>query len=71
VELSQTGEGVLLSIQDDGKGFDTASISERELRMSGHRGISNMKERMRMAGGTLKIETSVGAGCTVIAVLTE
>jgi signal transduction histidine kinase len=71
VELSQEGNDVVLSIRDDGTGFDVSSINERELRVNGHRGIANMKERMRMVGGTLKIETSIGAGCAVLVVLTK
>jgi signal transduction histidine kinase len=69
VELSWSGDDVILSIRDDGDGFDVSSIDERDLHVSGHRGITNMKERMRMAGGNLMIKTAAGIGCTVIAIL--
>jgi signal transduction histidine kinase len=71
VKLSEDENNITLSIHDDGTGFDMALVNERELRTNGHRGIANMKERMRMVGGTLKIETGMGMGCTVLAILTK
>jgi signal transduction histidine kinase len=71
VRLSEGNNDITLSIHDDGTGFDASLVNERELRANGHRGITNMRERMRIAGGALKIETGPGMGCTVLAVLTK
>jgi signal transduction histidine kinase len=69
VELSRNGDDVIFSIRDNGAGFDASSINERELHLGGHRGIANMKERMRMMGGTLTIKTAAGMGCAITALL--
>jgi signal transduction histidine kinase len=71
VKLSEDDNQIILSIHDDGTGFDIMLVNERELRANGHRGIINMKERMRIVGGVLKIVTGTGKGCTVLAILTK
>ena len=53
-------------IEDDGKGFDAeavmnAPMTERRL------GLLGMQERVALVGGTLEIESSPGAGTTVVA----
>jgi len=50
---------VVLSISDDGSGFDPSSISPD------HLGISIMHERARTIGATLKIESQPGHGTQV------
>jgi signal transduction histidine kinase len=49
---------IVLSISDDGKGMD---LQEKRSGM----GLSGMRERAEMLGGTLAIETSPGRGFTV------
>jgi signal transduction histidine kinase len=61
-------EGIELTIQDDGHGFDikeggTADL--HSLRSEGHRGLSNMEERMALVGGTLKIISYRGEGTCI------
>jgi signal transduction histidine kinase len=65
VELSSDGENAILSIRDDGIGFDAAVIEESKLCAGEHRGISNMMERMRLVGGNARVVSSPNNGCTV------
>jgi signal transduction histidine kinase len=51
--------GVLLTVADDGAGFDDGAVRSRRL------GLTTMAERARAAGGTLAIDTAPGAGTTV------
>jgi len=53
------GRGFEISIQDDGKGFDVSTGLEH------HYGIINMKERARLIGAELRIESSPGSGTRV------
>jgi signal transduction histidine kinase len=50
-----------LSVSDDGRGFDPASVAP-----SGHFGLHIMRERAEQIGGTLKIQSSVGSGSQVL-----
>lgn len=62
--LKRRGMDVLLTISDDGLGFDpgTGLISMDPL--SGH-GISGMKERAEICGGNISIESRSGGGTRV------
>jgi PAS domain S-box-containing protein len=59
IEL-QDGE-VVFTIEDNGKGFDTQAIWQRENRQRGI-GLVTMHERSRMAGGHLEIRSRPEAG---------
>jgi two-component system, NarL family, sensor histidine kinase YdfH len=48
-----------LSVQDDGRGFDTVNIP------SGHYGILGIRERVRLVNGTLDIQSQIGKGTTL------
>jgi len=50
-----TGEGVVLCVTDDGRGFDAASAAAR-----GRRGLTGMHERLHLLGGTLKVRSRKG-----------
>ena len=52
---------VTLTVQDDGVGFDPRRGS------AGRHGIAGMRERARVAGGTLRITSSRGGGSRVVA----
>ncbi len=58
VRLVRTGAGALLSIEDDGSGFDSKRDS------AGH-GLRNMRERAASLGGKLRITTRSGRGTSV------
>ncbi len=62
LRASRTASWLLLSVEDDGTGFDPASpgVSEGE----GH-GLAGMTRRAREAGGSLSIVSAPGQGTTV------
>jgi signal transduction histidine kinase len=51
---------------DDGTGFDVAEALQAR---PGHLGLAALTERVELAGGTLRIESALGAGATVEVVL--
>ncbi|MDR1732409.1 MAG: histidine kinase [Synergistaceae bacterium] len=58
-------------IQDDGRGFarevllaDSDSDYEH-LRTSGHRGLANMHERVRLLQGSMRVKSAPGEGCLI------
>ncbi|HYK12080.1 MAG TPA: PAS domain-containing protein [Gemmatimonadales bacterium] len=64
VELRPVEGGVSLVIRDDGQGFDVPAARRRAAQgMS--QGLTSMQERVALAGGTLEIESTLGAGTTV------
>lgn len=62
VNLSYHATGVTLTVSDDGRGFEAMSPAPH-----GHIGLTTMRERATLVGGTLRVETHPGAGTTVIA----
>jgi len=60
VSFGQHDEGVQLVIQDDGKGFD-ADAGEPE----GHYGLTMMRERAQVAGGTFDLVSARGHGSII------
>ncbi len=63
VQLTSDSEFVYLEIKDNGVGFDPGSEKLRK-----GLGLASMRERVRLVGGTIKIEASPGNG-VVIAVI--
>jgi len=61
VRLACENDRLEIEVRDDGRGFDlTADEPE-----SGHYGLLGMRERARLAGGTLAVESAIGQGTTV------
>ncbi len=61
------GEAALaLTVADDGCGFDPDSVDDLG---SGHFGVLGMRERMRVLGGALSVESAPGRGTRVHAVV--
>ncbi|MGE3978249.1 MAG: ATP-binding protein [Nitrospira sp.] len=58
VEVMCDEEMIDLSIRDDGVGFDL----EQSRKPGGHLGLLSMKERVRLAHGTLEVESRPGYG---------
>lgn len=54
-------EKLRIEINDNGRGFDTATRAEKE-----HYGLDNMRRRVEEAGGTMSIISSPAGGCSVI-----
>jgi signal transduction histidine kinase len=63
ISLAAVDGQVCLLIRDDGIGFDpgkaTAMVSQ------GHFGLVNMRERVEMVGGRLRVDSSPGGGTTI------
>jgi signal transduction histidine kinase len=61
VELICEDDEVSLSVRDNGVGFDATHGDQ----MSGHLGLLSMKERVRMAKGTLEVESTPQHGTEI------
>jgi signal transduction histidine kinase len=59
VTLGVDNGEVMLTIADDGRGFEPASVRR------GRWGMSTMRERAEAAGGRLAVESAPGHGTTV------
>ena len=53
IRLTEGSNGIELAIEDEGKGFDPDSIA-----MKGRLGLVSMRERLRLVGGELSIQSS-------------
>jgi signal transduction histidine kinase len=62
VSLRRGADGAILMIDDDGGGFDLGASVEGL-------GIANLRDRVTSLGGSLDIQSSVGEGTTVLAIL--
>jgi signal transduction histidine kinase len=62
VVLEFTSDGVRLRVEDNGSGFDIASL-RNSARPSW--GLLGMEERAHLLGGTMKVESSPGGGTTI------
>jgi PAS domain S-box-containing protein len=63
VMLTCSSDALVLEVQDDGEGFET----NREF--PGHLGLRSMSERAARLGGTLEVESFIGQGTRVRAVM--
>ncbi|MFI2373035.1 GAF domain-containing sensor histidine kinase [Streptomyces sp. NPDC018833] len=61
VVLVRRGQGALLSVTDDGKGFEPRTVR----RAGRHLGLVSMRDRASGVGGTLSVESAPGKGTTV------
>jgi signal transduction histidine kinase len=64
IHLRRLGDRVVLTVADDGDGFQ-APDDPSELAAVGSFGLSGMRERARLAGGDLSIESEPGEGCVI------
>jgi signal transduction histidine kinase len=60
--------GLMIVIEDDGRGFDPDAA---RVRVDGGYGLATMRERMELAGGSLRVDSSPGRGTRVVALLPE
>ena len=63
LSLTRGEEGIVLTISDDGSGFDTSAP-----RAAASFGLGGMMRRVADLGGTLEVESELGRGTTVRAV---
>jgi signal transduction histidine kinase len=66
ITLTASAGGVQATVTDDGRGFDPETTLVEAARQ-GHLGLVGMHERVRMLGGTTRIDSRPG-GPTVISV---
>ena len=59
VTLAQEGQEVRLEVQDWGVGFDPTIVEK------GHFGLEGIRERVRLLGGQLVIDTAPGRGTLI------
>jgi signal transduction histidine kinase len=64
VTMDFDGENTSIEVRDDGKGFDVEKTLQRSTMERGI-GLSSMKNRMKMIGGTFDIKSSPGWGTTI------
>jgi signal transduction histidine kinase len=61
VSLVRSGQGALLTVTDDGKGFDPRTVR----RAGRHLGLVSMRDRAGGVGGTLTVTSAPGRGTTI------
>ena len=65
--LRKNDRFIELTIRDNGKGFNLENLFSRESLKKGM-GLSSMKERVELSGGSLAIDSQVGKGTVIKAV---
>ena len=66
VQLVNEDTRLVLSIGDDGQGFDPAQVDEHK-----HFGLKGLQERVAMFPGELQIHSQAGQGTTIRLVLEQ
>lgn len=64
LQLVKDGNVLLLSIKDDGMGFDLESLRKRATRAA-TLGLIGMQERAHAAGGTIEIDSAISKGTEI------
>jgi signal transduction histidine kinase len=59
VSMGAEGEGVCITVENDGRGFDPQAVARRG---GGHFGLATMRERAESVGGRLEVDSAPGAG---------
>lgn len=66
VKLYYLGTKIILTITDDGKGFDIDKIPETSRDDNSGFGLSMMKERVYLLSGKIEIKSGLGNGCSIV-----
>lgn len=66
VVIRRVGATLQVIIEDNGCGFDAGKMSAKPGTYRGL-GLAGMRERLTLIGGTLEIESAIGAGTTIFA----
>jgi PAS domain S-box-containing protein len=64
VSIKKRGEGLYVSVEDNGKGFDITETLKSDVTRQGM-GLVTMQERARMLGGALEIVSEKGKGTRI------
>jgi signal transduction histidine kinase len=62
IEISDLMHGIDVICRDDGEGFDLGSVDQAR---PGHLGLSSMRERVEIVGGTWELKSAPGQGTEV------
>ena len=63
IRTTEQGEDIIVSVKDDGKGFDLSTVSFDGVK---HVGVKNVMDRFKsLLGGEVTVNSSVGAGTLV------
>jgi signal transduction histidine kinase len=65
VSLRRDGGGVMVQVEDDGRGFDPG-ILDKEYEKDSKFGLFNIKERFNLLGGSVDIHSSPGNGSAIV-----
>ena len=65
VSISYLDHHVILTIRDNGKGFDPEYVSSHSKSDHSGFGLSMMKERVYLLSGNISIESEPGEGCLI------
>ena len=68
VTLSYGADGVVVTVADDGTGFD-AQATREVAEAQGHFGLVGMRERAEAVGGALAVQSAAGTGTMVTATI--
>jgi signal transduction histidine kinase len=63
IRIACAGPSAVVTIEDDGRGFDPARVSAS---MEGGFGLASMRERVELIGGTIDVHTAPGAGTRIV-----
>jgi two-component system sensor histidine kinase DegS len=70
VRSEMRGDELRVSVVDDGTGFDSDEVTADVKQCSGF-GLVSLRERARLAGGTVQVESAPGKGTRVTVTVPE
>lgn len=65
IVLEKKPEGLALVLEDDGVGFDPDNVGRADAGQASGLGLSGMKERVALLGGSIAVESAAGKGSTI------
>ena len=65
VKMEYGEDEIVISIEDDGKGFDTEGLDVEKRNDNSGFGLSMMKERVYLLSGNIQITSKVNAGTKI------
>lgn len=65
VSLQQTDNNLIITVKDDGVGFDEGLVEKRSVNIESGRGFFNMYERTEYINGALDVKSAPGKGTTI------
>ncbi|TDX32796.1 two-component system CheB/CheR fusion protein [Modicisalibacter xianhensis] len=65
VELDHTDDHICIRVSDTGRGFDLAAMEAKQHEQPGF-GLISIRERLRLLGGSMKIDSTPGDGTSIL-----